>query len=1313
MRSKDVGPKIEVRGIMAPGNAEPTGRVPPRVGLFIGSLSLSSVPMGPPYRAAVVLVAVTVLAASFAISSALPASHPTASATPAPSGPPPPTAQGSATVTGTPPNDGVVYASAARAAGVAAARQSFLAAGGNLSDFSPPSINAPVRPASATGGHVVPLYDETPAPMGIATYGLRNSSGHLTPYILNTTSVEGAFSTSDPTGVQVQSYDLDGQSTFGAQLNAIEVGTTLAGQTSFRENENEFWLQNTIGYNPEAKSRQLTFDFEIWNFSYNNQANLPWAGFSVLPTNSILHGNGQVYGEEVYDSGGGPYITVAYPFSLQLYINTTVGSFNGGPPVNEVYVNYSVWNSAGKKICPSTPWHGDPCGEYDNVYFNSTTPVKAGSAQIQANGYQYASDGNGTNLDMEFDFGIGAYNAAIADTVYANATLGLLTLNATTGKYQEVPSAYDFGSETGETTQGSYGTWTVGSNGAPVEHLTTGPSILTGLWNVSSVPGAHALNYQNVEPQNAWVAIAPGRGVTNQMIFRVDPTFGWFNRPTSGGKLGPNTWLQPGIYTVEVMLSGYDPVMQTVDLTHGGFSLSIDLTRDASSTTYTPLYAFSNAQLAAISTSGTGTPNAPYRLWNSQYGSFAPLFGDLSQWPFEVWEGIYVNATTADAVWAPLPSLSITYPWWELQFLYTAPATAPLPVTNQLQIFLYHTQNLTIYGSPNIGGWFAYAATSGFNLIAKGVQNVLIADNRFNFSNLGLEFFGGGRNNTIWGNTFTPDNLAATYGVYPPQVALEVEESGDRIYNNAFYTNSGALSPDTVTDFWNVTCVPGFDAAQFLAGEACEPLSYTQVVNGYALSGSILGTSYQGGNFWLNYGDNANPYGAVPYENHASSPTGRARIGGISRGSGDRGDYAPLIVFRLHSLSFAESGLPSGVPWSISVTGSSGYRFTLAPSTGVKQTFYLPSGTYSYAAPSPQSSGRWYAATDPIGSIVISSTPVTISLSYVRGYPVTFEETGLPVGATWWVNISGQPSLEKTVSRPSSEIRVGLPNGTYRYSVGGPDSYRASPTGGSFVVKGAKVAVSLTFRWVTYAVTFRETGLPSATSWSVAAGPVVRTSKGTTITVELGNGTYLYAAASSIGYPANPAAGSFTVAGRAVAPILVPFGPASEVTFTESGLPLSQGFQWTLSVNGQVPVSSTTDTILVGLSDGTYEYSISSASTYPNFGGTPSTGYSPTPAQGTFTVSGSPVSEAVTFSPTLWNVTFVETGLPTGTTWSVTIVSGAGTVALSSTGTTMTFALVNGTYGYSIGAVPGFSTTPTGSFLVWGAPIPVEVAFQP
>jgi hypothetical protein len=1244
-----------------------------------------------------------------------PATHP-AAPTPVASGP---------TVTGT---SGTVHSgptaevSQARVDGVDAARTAFLAAGGNLSDFFPPSVNAPVTPPTGTGGHVVPLYDETPDPMGIATYGLRNTTGTTTPYILNTTSVEGTFSTTDPIGVQAQAYDAGGMTSYGAQLNVIEVGTTLNGVQAFRGNTNEFWLQNTLGYNPEATSNQLSFDLNIWNFSYNPQGNFPWAGFSEFPKSTILHGLGSVSSGELYETGG-PSITVSYPFTMDVYINTTVGTYMGSQPVNEVYFNYSVWNSLGQHVCPATEKTGLVCGEYDNVYFGSTNashplPVAAGSAQIQANGYNYASDGNGTNLDMEFDYGIGGSDAAVADTVYADANLGLLTLNATTHQYQEVPSAYDFGSETGESTMGSYGTWSIAGNGAPIEHLTTGPAIETGLWNASGPSyssGASLVNYAGVEPENAWVAYAQGVGITNQQLFRVAPTFGWFNRPSTE-PLGPNTYLQPGIYTVEVMLSGYDTWSQTIDLTHGGLTLVVNLVKDPASTTYTPLWAFSNAELASISTSGAGTAASPYVLWDAQHGSLNPLFGSQSQWPFEVWEGIFVNATTAHADWAPLPSLSITYPWWETQFLNTAPATGPLPTTNQLQIYLYHTQNLSIEGSSSIGGWFASAATTGYNLIANGVRNVLIANNTFSVSNLGLEFMGtGGGNNTVWGNTFTPNNLFNSFsGVEHPSTGLSISgDTLDRVYNNEFFTNSTASG--TTETFWNVTCVPGFTAATFLAGGACEPASYSQVVNGYTLTGSILGTSYQGGNFWFNYGNEPNPYANVPYVNRATSETGTGRLGDTSAlVVGARGDYAPLISFSLHLVTISESGLPAGTTWTALVTNSTGYTFlnTTSTTTSTSLVFYFPNGAYTWVIPSVTNGATRYVANNPTGTFTISGGPIgPISVMYQVGYLATFTETGLRSGTAWQVRVAGQaPATSITTT-----ATVGLLPGSYSYSVPAVAGYTTTNSGGTVTVTSAPVGVSVPFTAVTYAVTFTESGLPALTNWTVTTtgtGGSTMTGSATTLVFSLVNGSYTYSAPATGSFAANPAVGAFTVAGSVVG-ITVPFGAASPVTFTESGLPLSMGFEWFVNVTGQKSASSTTSVITLALPNGAYNYAIGSSSDYLNPGGLAYTGWSPTPLSGTFTVSSSPVSETVVFANTGWPVTFTETGLPSGTLWNVTVFDGAGTVTESSTSPTILFSLTNGTYGYTVGGIPGYVSDSGNRFLVWGAPLGVMIPFNP
>ncbi len=88
------------------------------------------------------------------------------------------------------------------------------------------------------------------------------------------------------------------------------------------------------------------------------------------------------------------------------------------------------------------------------------------------------------------------------------------------------------------------------------------------------------------------------------------------------------------------------------------------------------------------------------------------------------------------------------------------------------------------------------------------------------------------------------------------------------------------------------------------------------------------------------------------------------------------------------------------------------------------------------------------------------------------------------------------------------------------------------------------------------------------------------------------------------------------------------------------------------------------------------------------------------------TVDGAVTGVAVAWTPVTYSATFTETGLPSGTSWSATL---GGTVE-SSTTSTITLTEPNGTYSYSVGAVPGW-TTPSysGSVIVNGtaADIPV------
>jgi YVTN family beta-propeller protein len=78
--------------------------------------------------------------------------------------------------------------------------------------------------------------------------------------------------------------------------------------------------------------------------------------------------------------------------------------------------------------------------------------------------------------------------------------------------------------------------------------------------------------------------------------------------------------------------------------------------------------------------------------------------------------------------------------------------------------------------------------------------------------------------------------------------------------------------------------------------------------------------------------------------------------------------------------------------------------------------------------------------------------------------------------------------------------------------------------------------------------------------------------------------------------------------------------------------------------------------------------------------------------------------------PTEYAVTFTESGLISGTSWSVTLNGSLET----STTSTVVFSEPNGSYAYTVGPVSGYTIgTATGDALVNGAPIPVAVAFTP
>ncbi|MCI4361513.1 MAG: DUF3494 domain-containing protein, partial [Thermoplasmata archaeon] len=154
--------------------------------------------------------------------------------------------------------------------------------------------------------------------------------------------------------------------------------------------------------------------------------------------------------------------------------------------------------------------------------------------------------------------------------------------------------------------------------------------------------------------------------------------------------------------------------------------------------------------------------------------------------------------------------------------------------------------------------------------------------------------------------------------------------------------------------------------------------------------------------------------------------------------------------------------------------------------------------------------------------------------------------------------------------------------------------------------------------------------------------------------------------------------------------------PTYPVTFTESGLPVATS--WSVTYGG-VTSTSVTSTIVFNVESGTYPFSVNLA------------GFIGTPGSGTVTVNGAPAGQAISFAAGqagTFSITFTETGLPSGTSWTVT----SGGVAVNSLTTTVGFTVPSGTYAYSVQVVSNYTASPsTGSLMVNGAAGTQTIAF--
>ncbi|MGC8662857.1 MAG: thermopsin family protease [Thermoplasmata archaeon] len=1063
------------------------------------------------------------------------------------------------------------------------------------------------------GYQVSPLYSQTPAPMGLGDFGLRmNGDGKFLPYTYKTSSFEGS--------IQVNSlsdfYILDSSPysvTF--QLNTVLNHVTLFGNSSY-----VFWNQNVIEYS--SRTQQLTFIDNIWNFSNTE---------NYISANSIYYGNGfLIPGVNGWYYSVGPTISVTIPFTVDLYLNSTV--LDGD---TAVYFNYTVTSSNGISVS----------GSYDQVLFNSTYGMPTGYVTPKPYYLVSGSEITPAGLLNDAEIMIGGPGGGSTSMIYKiNALMNLYYFNSTSGTYQNVPAAFDFGTDTGETSEGVAVSW-IGETAI----LNAGPSFLYGMWN-ASLSNRIQSYIGNINPPNAFFFVSLGSRFN-------ESSASWAPLSLTGHY---SFALPQGNYSAYILLSDYN----TMRIDNMGSVMNTRLGNNSSLGIYTPLYAFDNSQLHYISFSGNGSLNSPYILFNNEYNSINSIFGRFNDYGYPSFLGILIANTNLHVNLVNMPSFEIVYNKSLNNFL----SYYYLPVPNYLNFGFYNTSNLSLVNSQFISGWF-FNSLNWNPLIANVMfwnsTHDLVSNNKFYSMGISLLFYNSNNTNSqnvVWGNYFYQSPILNTQSAFYLAYAnlstgLVLYSGHNLIYNNYF-------------DVQNPAYNPGYDVYTGTSAEylntwniSKEPLSYSFNFNGFSLSGNVIYTGYQGGNFWYNFN------GQIPFNNFNS----------INQG----GDQLPLNFTQV-PLFFNEHNLPPGTNWTVKLINPTNMLYEKFTSNTSETVFFVLPGIYNVSI-LPVYGYTQNISTETL--YVLSAK--TVSVSYSKLYNITFYESGLSPGTQWSITMNG---LKKASS--SNNITFEVTTGNYTYQVSEIPGYRVFPSSGYVNVTNTNVTQNIEFKQVLYNVTFTEKGISSGI-WSIRMNGITKNaSVGQSILFSLPNGTYEFFVSKVNGYTSNIQSGYIYINNSSViqeidySPVLV------RVIFTETGF---QGTAWSVEINGQL-YTTTFNNLTLSLPYGTYYYKVI----------TP--GYLSTPSSGSFTLNGTQVTIGISFTQAKYQVTFIETGLPSETSWKINF--NGNTYAISNT--SVSFLMPNGTYPYYIISTPGYNVTPeSGNVVVNGVILTEDFTFIP
>jgi hypothetical protein len=258
-----------------------------------------------------------------------------------------------------------------------------------------------------------------------------------------------------------------------------------------------------------------------------------------------------------------------------------------------------------------------------------------------------------------------------------------------------------------------------------------------------------------------------------------------------------------------------------------------------------------------------------------------------------------------------------------------------------------------------------------------------------------------------------------------------------------------------------------------------------------------------GGNYWSNYtGSGYNGIGTTPMPVNGSLM-----------------DYYPLTSRWISpTVTFMETGLPSGTSWSVSL-GS-----TMYSSSGGSIVFSPTNGQYMNVSYSV-SHVSGYVASAASGTVYLNGMNKIVTVSFTPyTYAVTFTESNLPSGTTWSVTLNGNK-----ISSITSTISFSLSNGTYNYAIGTITGYHSAEGTGTLQVNATSKSININFVQNMYTLVVSETGLPAGMAWTVNVSGTSKTTTSTSVDIQLVSGTYNVSVSTSSDYNITLSSGSVTI----------------------------------------------------------------------------------------------------------------------------------------------------------------------------------------